>query len=408
MPFDLAAEPWWSVGLSVLAVGALVVFGGRRDVLAYLGAYFLLFGFGPVVSYLLGGTIYFGTNTLLIGRASLGLLLAFTGVLAAGLLIRQRRDLVDPLTAPATRRLPLVPVVLAVLALYAVGVLAWGGPAFLAGTKLDRIAAAGPAHYDFLLLEMCACALYFVAHETATGRLAYRANLGAYILYCLMTGERDFVFVLFALVLHRELVRAPGTHRAVPRPVFWGAALAVGATALFTLRGDAAGGGSDALSLLNQGSVLFVDTWVMSHVPTVEAYQHGASYAHALLNLIPGHKQTPLAEWLVNRYAPGSSSGYGFSLTGEAYLNFGLLGIPVLFATLAAAHRLLVNRIDRAPVYAYASLLLTVAWMYGFRGESQSLIKTCVYGALFYAVIRIVSVRIPEPVEEEALECASS
>ncbi|GAA3448803.1 O-antigen polysaccharide polymerase Wzy family protein [Dactylosporangium matsuzakiense] len=404
MPFDLANQPWWSAGLAALAVPLLLVVGGRRDMLAYLAAYFLLFGFGPVVSYQLGGTIYFGTNTLLIGRAALGLLLAFTGVVAVGVLLRQRRDIRDPRQGlDRQRRMPLVPAVLALLTLYALAVLAWGGPAFLAGTKLDRIAVAGPFHYDYLLLEMCACALYFIAQETSTGRFAYRVNLGVYIAYCLATGERDFIFVLFALVLHRELVR---TERRIPGSVLWGAGLAVGATALFALRGGGAPGDSDASQILNQGSVLFVDTWVMGHVPSTEPYQHGASYLRALVNLIPGQHQTPLAQWLVDRYAPGSSSGYGFSLTGEAYANFGLYGVPALFALLTAAHRWLVNRIDRAPVYAYASILFTVAWMYGFRGESQSLLKTVVYGAVFFGVIRAVSARVVTD-DEEARECAS-
>ncbi|GAA2360439.1 O-antigen polysaccharide polymerase Wzy [Dactylosporangium salmoneum] len=411
MPFDLAAQPWACVCLAALAVPVLLFAGGRRDMLAYLAAYFFVFGFGPVLSYLLGGTIYFGTNTALIGRAALGLLLAFAGVLAAGLLVRQRRDLADPRTVPTHRRLPLVPAVSAVLALYGLGVLAWGGPAFVAGTKLDRIAVAGPGHYDYLLLQMFASALYFVAHETSTGRFAYRLNLAVYVAYCLATGERDFVFVLFALVLHREMV----LRRRLPRSVVWGAALLLGATALFGLRGGDAGG-SAAGQILNQGSVLFVDTWVMTHVPSAEPYQHGASYLHALVNLVPGHPQPPLAQWLVDRYAPGSASGYGFSLTGEAYVNFGLAGIPVVFAGLTAVHRWLANRIDRAPGYAYASLLFTVAWMYGFRGESESLVKTCVYGVLFYGVIRLVSSKIApgdEPGESDAgvgrvAACASS
>ncbi|WP_433213474.1 O-antigen polysaccharide polymerase Wzy [Dactylosporangium sp. CS-047395] len=403
MPFDLASQPWWSAGLAVLAVPALLIAGGRRDMLAYLAAYFLLFGFGPVASYLLGGRIYFGTNTLLIGRAAVGLLLAFAGVVAVGLLMRQRRDIADPIQKlEAGRRMPLVPAVLVLLTLYGLAVLAWGGPAFLAGTKLDRIAVAGPFHYDYLLLQMCASALYFIAQESSTGRFAYRVNLGVYIAYCLATGERDFVFVLFALVLHRELVR---TERRIPRSVLWGAGLLLGATALFALRGNATPGDSDATAILNQGSVLFVDTWVMGHVPSTEPYQHGATYLHALLNLVPGQAQVPLAQWLVDRYAPGSSSGYGFSLTGEAYLNFGLAGIPVLFGLLTAVHRWLVNRIDRAPVYAYASILFTVAWMYGFRGESQSLLKTCVYGALFVGVIRMVSARAQD---EEPVACVSS
>jgi hypothetical protein len=405
-------DPWYAVLLAGLVIPVLLLVGGSRDVLAYLAAYFFLFGFGPVLSHLLGAKIYFGTNTLLIGRAALGLLLAFGGVLAGGLLVRQRADLggAGGLRGAATHRFPLLPVVLVALSLYATTVLVLGGTGFLAGTKIDRIGVAGPGHYDYLLFEMFACALYFMADGSHAGRFTYRLNLVVYVAYCLSTGERDFVFVLFSIVLHRELARGG----SFAKPVGYGVALLLGATLIFSLRG---GGPTDTTQVLNQGSVLFVDTWVMTHVPAVDPFTHGATYWQAVLNLVPGHAQPPLAQWLVDRYAPGSASGYGFSLTGEAYLNYGLWGIPVLFAGLAVAHRMLINRMDRAPVYAYCSVLFTVAWMYGFRGESAGLLKTCVYGLVFYGVLRLVSVRVPTgapvgaPVggdEEVTARCVSS
>jgi hypothetical protein len=400
-------DPWYAVLLAGLVIPVLLFVGGTRDVLAYVAAYFFLFGFGPVVSYLLGGAIYFGTNTALIGRAALGLLLAFAGVLAGGLLVRQREGLTGP---TVTHRFPLLPIVLAALSLYATTVLVLGGTGFLAGTKIDRIGVAGPGHYDYLLFEMFACALYFMADSSSAGRFTYRLNLVLYVAYCLSTGERDFVFVLFSIVLHRELARGG----SFARPAGYGVALLLGATLIFSLRG---GGPTGTTQVLNQGSVLFVDTWVMTHVPAVDPHANGATYWQAVMNLVPGHAQPALAQWLVDRYAPGSASGYGFSLTGEAYLNYGLWGIPVLFAGLTVVHRLLINRIDRAPVYAYASVLFTVAYMYGFRGESASLLKTCVYGLLFYGVLRLVSVRVPvhvpvhEPAggeQKEAVTCVSS
>jgi hypothetical protein len=388
-------DPWYAVLLAGLVVPVLLLVGGSRDVLAYVAAYFFLFGFGPVVSYLLGGSIYFGTNTALIGRAAVGLLLAFAGVLAGGLLVRQRADLGGP---SVTHRFPLLPVVLVALSLYATTVLVLGGTGFLAGTKIDRIGVAGPGHYDYLLFEMFACALYFMADGSGAGRFTYRLNFVVYVAYCLSTGERDFVFVLFSIILHRELARGG----SFARPAGYGIVLLLGATLIFSLRG---GGPTNTTQVLNQGSVLFVDTWVMTHVPAVDPFTHGATYWQAVVNLVPGHGQPPLAQWLVDRYAPGSASGYGFSLTGEAYLNYGLWGVPVLFAVLTVVHRLLVNGLDRAPVYAYASVLFTVAWMYGFRGESAGLLKTCVYGLVFYGVLRLVSVRSDE---EVTARCVSS
>jgi hypothetical protein len=380
-------------------IAVLLVVGGVRDVLAYVAAYFFLFGFGPVVSFLLGGAIYFGTNTALIGRAALGLLLAFGGVLVAGLLVRQREHIAAP---AVTHRFPLLPVVLALLALYGTTVLVLGGTSFLTGSKLDRIDVAGPGHYHFLLFEMFACALYYMADGSGAGRFTYRLNLVVYVAYCLGTGERDFVFVLFTLILHRELTRGG----SFTRPAVYGVLLMLGATLLFSLRG---GGAAGTTQVLNQGSVLFVDTWVMTHVPAVEPFERGTTYVNAVVDLIPGHVQPSLAQWLVDRYAPGSDSGYGFSLTGEAYLNYGMWGIPVLFAGLTVVHRLLINRLDRAPVYPYASLLFTIAWMYGFRGESGSLLKTCVYGLLFYCTVRVVSIRTEASTDPKAVPaCVSS
>ncbi len=388
-------DPWYAVLLAGLVIPVLLLVGGTRNVLAYVAAYFFLFGFGPVVNYLLGGSIYFGTNTALIGRAALGLLLAFAGVLVAGLLLRQRDDIAAPTT---THRYPLLPVILAGLTLYATTILVLGGSSFFAGSKLDRIDVAGPGHYDYLLFEMFACAAYYMAEGSSVGRFTYRLNFAVYVIYCLSTGERDFVFVLFTLILHRELTRGG----SFARPVGYGALLLLGAVLIVSFRGD---GPADTTQVLNQGSVLFVDTWVMTRVPVIEPFAHGMTYWHALLNLVPGPQEPPLAQWLVDRYAPGSDSGYGFSLTGEAYLNFGLVGIPVVFAGLTAVHRLLINRIDRAPIYGYASVLFTVAWMYGFRGESGGLLKTCVYGLVFYGALRLISIRSEE---EVASECVSS
>ncbi|HEV2088611.1 MAG TPA: O-antigen polysaccharide polymerase Wzy [Cryptosporangiaceae bacterium] len=383
----------WELWLPLLVgVGVLVVFAvsrGGRDLLLYIGAFFFVFAFGPVLNHLLGGTIYLGTVMTELSGAATGFSLAMVGMLVAGLVVRQRPAFDRTALTRSERAYPLVPVILLAAAAYAVSVLLLRGPDLLAGSKLARISAAGSGHYGYLLIELFACSLYFLAVRTRTGRICYWVNLGCYTAYCLATAERDFILVFFALLLHTQLF-----HRrsALLRNVALAGALLYTATYLFAQR---SGGNSDAEGVLNQGSLLFVDTFVRYLVPDAIAHTQGSTYLSAMTSLLPtgGTPRQTLMQWLVDTYSPGNPSGYGFSLTAEAYLNFGQIGIPVAFALFAVVHRLLVNRVDRGHVYAYASLLYTVAWTYSMRGESATFLRTLLYGALFYAAVHLTSIR---------------
>jgi hypothetical protein len=225
--------------------------------------------------------------------------------------------------------------------------------------------------------------MYFLAWRTRAGRTAYIANLIIYVAYCLITTERDFIFVLFSLALHRQLFHTVRILRAAAL----GGGLLLFATLLFAIR---SGGTVGTTEILNQGSLLFVDTFIMELAPLGVPFLYGASYLGALGGLVPGlgGMSQSLSGWLVDTYAPGSGSGYGFSLTGEAYLNFGMAGIPIMFALFTALHRLLVNRVDRSQLWGYMSILYTTAWMYAFRGESLAFLKTVVVGLILYLAVQ--------------------
>jgi hypothetical protein len=368
---------------------ALFVRRAPHDALPYLCAYFVFFGFGPVLNVLLGNTVYFGTRLDRVGFASVGLVLALLGMLVVWLVAPVHAAVGADRGGPR-RRYPLVAPILFALAAYALWVLQQHGTALLAGDKLDRTALAGPWHYQFLLAEMIACSLYAIAVRTSPGRIAFWTNMVCYAVYCLATAERDFLFVLFVLLLHS---RVSGRRGPAVAALAAGGTLVVAAAYLAQLRGGATLGPS---AILNQGTILFVDTYVMDMVPRAVPYQYGETYLSAVLSLLPqnlGSDPYTLSDWLVATYAPGVSTGYGFSLTAEAYLNFGLLGIPVVFAALTAVQRFLVNRLDRGPFYPYASVLFTVCWMYGFRGESVVMLRTLVYGAILYAAVHLTSLR---------------
>ncbi|MGC5019694.1 O-antigen polysaccharide polymerase Wzy [Micromonospora sp. DT47] len=389
---DLNSETaiWLAIVGAVAVPAILLLRSGRRDILPYLAAFFAYFSLGPAVNFALGNEIYSGIVQSKIGQALVGILLALIGMLVVGLLVPARRTAMDrSRLRNAERRYHFPPFLFLGLASYALVVMLMQGPAGFTGDKLERIELSGPWHYKYLLLQTLACALYFTA-TTRFGRVAYWTNFACYVGYCLVTNERDFIFMAFSLLLHIQLFRR--------RPMSLRLGLAggtgiVGAVFLSYLRDPTNDEGVSRA--LNEGSTLFPDTFVMALVPHLTPYAYGETYLRSLINLVPGVPSQSLAEWLVEAYNPGSDYGYGFSLTAEAYLNFGLVGIPVLFAALALVQRLLVNRVDQGHFWAYASILFTATWMYQFRGESLAMVATLTYGAVLFGVVRLLSTPAP-------------
>ncbi|MEH0841663.1 O-antigen polysaccharide polymerase Wzy [Micromonospora sp. CPCC 205711] len=392
---DLNSEKiiWLAIVGAVAVPAILLLRSGRRDILPYLAAFFAYFGLGPAVNFALGNEIYSGVVQSKIGQATVGILLALIGVLVVGLLVPARRPAMDRsrLEHPA-RRYHLPPFLFLVLAGYGLVDIVVQGPGGYASDKLERIEQSGPWHYEYLLLQVLACALYFTATSTRFGQVAYWTNFACYVGYCMATNERDFIFVGFSLLLHIQLFRRrPMSLRLVVA----GAVAIIGATFVSYLRSPGEGRGVSLL--LNEGSTIFPDTFVMTAVPHFTPFAHGGTYLGSLISLVPGAPAHSLADWLVEAYNPGSDSGYGFSLTAEAYMNFGLVGIPVLFAALTLVQRFLVNRVDHSHFYAYASILFTMTWMYNFRGESMAALKTLLYGAILFGVVRLLSTPAPAP-----------
>ena len=75
-------------------------------------------------------------------------------------------------------------------------------------------------------------------------------------------------------------------------------------------------------------------------------YHYGGTYAEAVPNVLPrslypGEKPATLNESLASNIgsadANGSISGWGYSPVAEAYINFGLAGIPLVFAAFSLA-----------------------------------------------------------------------
>lgn len=383
---------WLSVGVGLSGVVALFWRCGSRDILPYLAAYFMLFGLGPAVNVALAAPTYWQIDQSQIGKASMGVALGVAGLSVVGLLMPPTKGAVDAeRLRSSTKQFPLVPVILFGLAFYALAILATRAPELLATDKLGRIDLAGRWHYPYVLCEMFACSLYFLARQHSLSRIAYWMNFACYVSYCLVTQERDFLFGIFAILLHIRLFRRRVT--IIPLLCAGGASVLI-ATYMTSLRsGDSPFGFSESL---NEGSVMIVDTLVMGIVPSSVPYSLGETYVNALGSLIPNlftAREPSLADWLMSIVAPGASGGYGFSMTAEAYMNFGIAFIPVVFAAHAFAQRRLVARVGRNNFLAYLNILFTITWMYNFRGESRAILATLTYGALFYLAIELTSIK---------------
>lgn len=380
-----------SLAVVVMALLRLFRRGGTSNVLLYVAAFFAFTAYGPVINLLTGADIYIGIVQDQINSAVIGFALALVGMVAADAMAPQRTKYDDTPLRTEDRGYDILPLVFVVLIVYACWILATAYPMLLSGNKNEQIAAAGPGHYVYLLIAQSAVSLYFVARRTTFVHWLWAINLGVYVLYCLLTSERDFLFALFALVIHRDLLANKRRTIALP-------GLAVGGVIVGSLLfAGRANEQLDIAGVFNQGSILFVDTFLMQEIPAHIPFEWGATYGQAFVGLLPhwliDTGRLPLDQWLVNLYAPSSGSGYGFSLTAEAYMNFGLVGIPVMTFLLALAHRWLVNRADCGNWYAFFSVYSTMVWMFAMRGDFSQIVKSLLYGMLFFGAVYVISTK---------------
>jgi hypothetical protein len=381
---------FFTLMVAVGMVAVVVARAGAKGITTFVAGYYLLFAFGPVVNYLLGNEIYFGITLSAMPVATAGMCAALLAMCAAILIFPQRRSFDAIRLNVDDRNYPAVTVLHFVLSGYVIYQFISFGGALTGLGKGEKVAAAGPYHYDYLLIAMLASAFFFISMRTKLGRSLFWIHLATYIAYCLLTNERDFIFVFISLFLHFRLFREKASMWA---PLLAGGGLLAVATYLFASR---AGESTDIAQALNQGSLLFVDSYIVERYPDLLQFRWGETYLNAIASIAPSWLVTPtpsLADELVLSYAPGSGSGYGFSLTAEAYMNFGLAGVLVVFFGLAVAQQFLVNRCDHSLFWAYASIAFTIAWMYAIRGESLHLAKICFDAVLLYGVVSVTSSR---------------
>lgn len=357
--------------------------GIRSSSLAYVAAFFTYFAFGPVLANLFDLPIYGGTLTQYIPQA----VKLYVAVLATWLIIDvsipEKAAKASVRTAWPYRDYFVMRWSLWLFGVYGLVQALRHLPEIGSG-KISAIAAAGPLHYRYLIVELCLCSLFVICLKDRRNKRAMIFNVGGYLLYCLVYSERDFIFVAFALVIHAPILGYARVGRWLPLSA---AGFAVIGSLLFTLRQSVEFG---MQQVLNQGSLLFVDTYVQDI-----AEFHGTEGLHtysAAVGLSDSAIRGTLAQWLADNVS-GGRSGYGFSLTAEAFLNGGIVAVIVVFFALGLLQRVLSNRAPSNNLAAYLSPLYTILLLYGFRGELFNIVHGIGYGLVVYAVVRVGSTK---------------
>src|SRR4051812_5744726 len=190
-----------AVALLSVAVAAAVLVrlysrGGFRNVLFVVAAFFALFAYGPVLNLLVGSPVYQGIDVEFVPEACIGFALAMAAMAVGDQLFPQRRHFDDRHAMGHQRVYPLLPLLFIVLIAYALLSLAVHLPALLAASlKPQKVTVAGPLHYRYLLAEIVAVSTFFMVRWNPLLRRLWMANLAVYVVYSLLTDERDFLLV---------------------------------------------------------------------------------------------------------------------------------------------------------------------------------------------------------------------
>lgn len=187
------------------------------------------------------------------------------------------------------------------------------------------------------------------------------------LLWYLRRGSRPSVQVVavFAAVAFVLGVVAPGQYRNVQ-----------GQTGTLTVLADSVTHPADGLgTFLTGADTAMVDDLAveLQVVPSLADHRLGSTYVDDLLIAVPraiwpdkpvdGDTQLMTVIWPVSARA---GVGLSFSLFGEPYLNFGILGVAMVCAALGATWRALYAWVSRAGTNPVAITVFALSWPYLF------------------------------------------
>lgn len=367
-----------------------------RDPLLMIGIYYLYFSFGPILNIALGNNIYFGIIEDRISQATTIFALGTLGLFIGSLSLRLNLPSSEDIARVSQTNLFGFNFVLGLVIVYSAFILfTIGFTALAIAGKLDRISLISPQiHYPYLLLQFFLISFYFLARNHRLMFRLYLLNAALYCAYCLIFNERDFVFLaasilFFAFIISDEKRRS---FALIRRGALIGVTLITWSVFAFSARMETPGGFVE--SMLNQGSLLFINTQILEYIDLTN-YLLGETYVNSMLSVLPGflyEADYSLSTWFVDYYAPGGRSGYGFALDAEAYLNFGYLGVVVFFGLIAVGIRLVFATARQTPMGVFFSVFLMAFIMYAIRNDSLGLVNATFYAFVFYLFVLLLSI----------------
>jgi oligosaccharide repeat unit polymerase len=204
--------------------------------------------------------------------------------------------------------------------------------------------------------------IYIIAVATKYGKL-FKGKLGIslfvvyFFLLIVQGGRTQVVIIGMVLLLVRHYLIKPVTLK-------WLILLAVIFAFVFSVMGATRGRAALDITKITAeykyadthwydifietgGSVSTINKTI-SIIPSEEGYWHGKSYASAIVHIIPfvqGYffpTTQGAAQWLTYTTKGFGAAGTGFSIAGEGYLNFGLIGVLVQMLLIGAFLRRIV------------------------------------------------------------------
>ena len=266
-----------------------------------------------------------------------------------------------------------------------------------AGSK-TAILASAPLHVVKGLrttTALCTVLLvtYVIADSTCGRRLVSAGTVGSILYYaaiCILGGEREFVLVA-------AIWFAANWNRLARRVRIAAILGGIGVISLIPILRQN-GGDLSRLSQMNLGdaskSVMVLTSSHTLYTTTVELvpdrcpYWYGRSVVNAVRSFLPAQPEsvdyTPMY-WFAENYDLQGRSGLAFSQEAEAYLNFGLWGVPIWFGVWG----LMVGTMYRRAHSPGATLLGVFLWwqsatafMFSVRADIRTPLKIIVFGAI--------------------------
>lgn len=373
---------YFCLGLSTVLMCLKLLLGGLKDLIVPICFFYFYFAFGPVINHIFGHSIYFGTPKEYIPEACIIFTVALNTMIIGSILWPAPQINFIELKDNKINTLKPVFILSTLYACYAIAVVLLGG----GGSKIDKIALAIPAiHYNYLMIQIYLISFYFLVINSPFKKLFY-INTIAYIAYSLTIGERDFIFPFVSIIFHRAIFLR-STSKSIIKLFIALSAMLVVATGIFFFRDASQGSQGVIASILNQGSLLFINTFSVKLLHERVDYFMGFTYLNSLLNLLPSwiyKTDFNTLDWFKNNYAAASTSGYGFGLDAEGFINFSYIGVFFTFFIILFIQRKIIKHINSHPFFLYYSIFFSAFTMYSIRNDSLAFLKGNLYGIIFF------------------------